>query len=150
MCSSIAFALWVLVDTGWLRLNANVLKRHGGEVNDIMLLFVTNNCWTRSFTVGYWFLFYFSSVFWLRWGEKPFKGKIFSQVSMYVAFLSLSILGTVNFVTVGKCITWTNLLYWINYGEAHELVLSLPCHRPSGPKPEIQHDRRGRGGLTLT
>ncbi len=27
-----------------------------------LLLFVTNNCWTRSFTLGYW-LFYFSSVF---------------------------------------------------------------------------------------
>ena len=24
------------------------------------------------------------------------------------------------------------------------------CHRPSGPKPEIQHNRRGRGMLTLT
>jgi hypothetical protein len=24
------------------------------------------------------------------------------------------------------------------------------CHRPSGPKPEIQHDRRGRGVPTLT
>jgi hypothetical protein len=24
------------------------------------------------------------------------------------------------------------------------------CHRPSGPKPEIQHDRRGRGMPTLT
>jgi hypothetical protein len=24
------------------------------------------------------------------------------------------------------------------------------CHRPSGPKPEIQHDQRGRGMLTLT
>ncbi len=40
----------------------NVLKEDGGEVNDIMLLFVTNNCWTRSFTLGYW-LFYFSGVF---------------------------------------------------------------------------------------
>jgi hypothetical protein len=24
------------------------------------------------------------------------------------------------------------------------------CSRPSGPKPEIQHDRRGRGVPTLT
>ncbi len=38
-------------------------KGHGGDVNDIMLLFATNNCWTRSFTLGYWLFFYFSKVF---------------------------------------------------------------------------------------
>jgi hypothetical protein len=36
--------------------------------------------------------------------KKTFAGKIFSQVSMHVAFLPLSILGTVNFVTVDSCI----------------------------------------------
>jgi hypothetical protein len=35
---------------------------------------------------------------------KTFAGKIFSQVSMHVAFLPLSILWTVSLVTVGSCI----------------------------------------------
>jgi hypothetical protein len=34
--------------------------------------------------------------------KKTFTGKIFSQVSMHAAFLALSILGTVNFVTIGS------------------------------------------------
>jgi hypothetical protein len=33
-----------------------------------------------------------------------FTGKIFSQVSMHVAFLPLSILWTVSLVTIGSCI----------------------------------------------
>jgi hypothetical protein len=39
---------------------------------------------------------------------------------MHVAFLPLTILGAVNFVTIGTRIIWTNL-YWINYGEAYEV-----------------------------
>ena len=27
---------------------------------------------------------------------------------------------------------------------------NMTCRRPSGPKPEIQHNRRGRGVPTLT
>jgi hypothetical protein len=34
-------------------------------------------------------------------------------------------------------------------GEGRD-VLAMYCRKPSGPKPEIQHDRRGRGVPTLT
>jgi hypothetical protein len=72
--------------------------------------FVTNNCWTRSFALGYW-LFYFSSVlFWLRWGKKTFAGKRLSQVSMYGAFLPLPILWMVYDVTGGSFIVLSKLV----------------------------------------
>jgi hypothetical protein len=36
------------------------------------------------------------------------------------------------------------------YTTMEKEMLSIICRRPSGPKPEIQHDRRGRGVPTLT
>ncbi len=77
-------------------------KRHGGEVNDIMLLFVANNCWTRSFTLGYW-LFYFSSVFDSDEDKNVYRENIL--LNEYVCCLS-----TINHivvsqpVTIGSCI----------------------------------------------
>ncbi len=38
----------------------------------------------------------------------------------------------------------------VNDDHLSNLSESYICHRPSGPKPEIQHDRRGRGMPTLT
>ncbi len=75
-------------------------KGHGEVKDDIMLLLVANNCWTGSFALGYW-LFYFSSVFDSDEEKKTFTGKTMSQVSMYVAFLPLPVLGTINF-----CDSW--------------------------------------------
>ncbi len=82
-----------------------------GEVKvDIMLLLVANNCWTRSFALGYW-LFYFSSVlFWLRWGKKTIAGKKLSQVSIYVALFTLALWGQSIFVTVGNYIVSSQLI----------------------------------------
>ncbi len=69
-----------------------------------------NNCWTRSFALGYW-LFYSSSVlFWLRWGKKTFACNRLSQVSMYVAFFTLALIGDSQiFVTVGSFIVSNQL-----------------------------------------
>jgi hypothetical protein len=75
-------------------------KGHGEVKVDIMFLLVANNCWTRSFALGYW-LFYFSSVFDSDKAKQTFTGKSMSQVSMYVAFLPSPVLGTVNF-----CDSW--------------------------------------------
>ncbi len=44
------------------------------------------------------------------------------------------------------------LFVFKNYGSYGENANKLfcTCRRPSGPKPEMQHDRRGRGVPTLT
>jgi hypothetical protein len=89
-----------------------------------MLLFITNNWWTRSFTLGYW-PFYFSSAFDSD-EDKSFARKIFFQMSMHVAFLPSSILWTVNLWLLVVVLCWTKLLLDQLYGKAHELVLSLP------------------------
>ncbi len=39
--------------------------------------------------------------------------------------------------------------YWISCPGGLQGIVEL-CRRPSGPKPEIQHNRRGRGVPTLT
>ncbi len=110
ICSSIAFTLWVFLDTGHLTHNAKCIKR-GMKVdsNDIMLLFVTNNCWTRSFTLlGYWL--FISLVLLTQMRTKIFVGKILSQVSMHVAFLPSSILWTVNLWPLVVVLCYTKLL----------------------------------------
>ncbi len=61
-----------------------------------------------------------SLVFLTQMRTKTFAGKIFSQVSMHVAFLPLSILWTVSLVNVCSCIIMNQ------DGGAHELVSSLP------------------------
>ena len=73
-----------------------------GEVNDIMLLFVTYNSWTRSFTLGYW-PFYFSSVYDSNEDKNLCRENILSNE--YVCCLS-TINHTVDsqLVTIGSCI----------------------------------------------
>ncbi len=95
-------------------------------MNDIMSLFVNNNCWTRLFSLGY-LLHYLSSVFGSD-KEKNFTGKIFSQVSLHVAFVPLSIFGTVSFVTIGSCIILNRLVVGSNMVRHMKLILvsSLP------------------------
>ncbi len=79
----------------------NVLKE-ACEVNVIMLLFVTDNCCTRSFTLGYCH-FYFSSVYDSNEDNNLYRENILSNE--YVCCLS-----TINHildsqpVTVGSCI----------------------------------------------
>ncbi len=60
--------------------------------------------------------------------KKTFTGKMFSQVSMHVAFQPLSILGTVNSVTVGSCIILNQVIVGSNMVRHIKLilVLSLP------------------------
>ncbi len=53
--------------------------------------------------------FYFSSVLTQMWGKNLHR-KIFSQLSMHVAFLPLPVLGTVNFVAVGSSIISSQLV----------------------------------------
>jgi hypothetical protein len=57
--------------------------------------------------------------------KKTFTGKIFSQVSMHVDFLLLSILGTVNFVTVGSCIILNQVIVGSNMVRHMKLILVL-------------------------
>ncbi len=52
---------------------------------------LANNCWTRSFALGYW-LFYFSSVFDSNEKKKTFTGKRLSQVSVYDALFTLALI----------------------------------------------------------
>ncbi len=103
--------MWVL-NTGWFTLNAKCITR-GMEVKSKFTLcccFVSKNCRSRSFTLGYW-LFYFSSVlFWLRQGKKTFTGKRLSQVSVYVACYPCPYWGESIFVTVGSFLMLNQLV----------------------------------------
>ncbi len=72
--------------------------------------FVASNCWTRSFTLGYWLFLFLWCLFWLRWGKKTFRAKRLSQVSMYFAFFPLPLLGTEIFATVGSFIVSNQLI----------------------------------------
>ncbi len=76
-------------------------------------------------TLEYW-LFYFL-VFWLRWGKK-ITIKIFSQVSMHVAFLPLPLLGTVDISTVGIFTNSNSLVAGAFFGRHMKSILvpSLP------------------------
>jgi hypothetical protein len=73
-------------------------KGHDEVKVDIVLLLIANNCWTRSFALGYW-LFYFSSVFFDSDEEKnTLAGKRLSQVSMYVVLFTLALVGDSQFL----------------------------------------------------
>ncbi len=93
-------------------LNAKCIKR-GMEVKSKFTLcccFVTNNCWTRSFTLGYW-LFYFSSVLcWLRWGKKPKQVKDCFKWVCLLPFHPCLYWGQSIFVTVGSFIVSNHLI----------------------------------------
>ncbi len=62
----------------------------------------------RQFTLGYW-LFYFL-VFMIQMRTKTFIGKIFSQMSMYVAYLPSTIFWTVNLWPLLVGLYYTKLL----------------------------------------
>jgi hypothetical protein len=95
-------------------------KGHGEVKVDIMLLLIANNCWTRSFALGYW-LFYFSSVFDSDEERKPLQEKDFS--SEYVCCLfTFALIGDRQFRQSVKILCWT--ICWIKHGKAH--VIS-PC-----------------------
>ncbi len=117
--------MWVL-DAGWLMLNARCITK--GMVKSRLtscLLLIANNCWTRSFALGYW-LFEISSVFWLRWGKKTFVEKRFLKWVCMLPYLPLPLLGTVNFRQSVNILCWT--ICWIKRGRHMILVLvmSLP------------------------
>ena len=77
-------------------------------------------CWTRSFALGYWLL-YFSSVLDSDEERKPLQVKDFS--SEYVCCLfTLALIGDRQFRQSVKILCWT--ICWIKHGEAH--VIS-PC-----------------------
>ena len=68
-----------------------------------MLLFVTINCWTRSFTLGYWPLFYFSSIFDSNEDKNLYRENILSNEYVCCLFTINHILDS-QLVTVGSCI----------------------------------------------
>jgi hypothetical protein len=85
-------------------------KGHGEVKVDIMLLLVATNCWTRSFALGYW-LFYFSSVFWLRWEKKDLcRCKIISSENVCCLIYPCPYWGQSIFVTVGNYIVLNQLI----------------------------------------
>ncbi len=99
-------------------------KGHGEVIVGIMLLLIANNCWTRSFALGYW-LFYFSSVFDSDEEKKTFAGKRLSQVSI---IYPCPYWGQSFFVTVGSYVV-SNQLIVGSIMVRHMrliLVLSLP------------------------
>jgi hypothetical protein len=83
------------------------------------LVAFANNCWTRSFALGYW-LFYFSSIFDSD-EEKTFTGKKLSQVSMYVALFTLALIGDSQFLWQLVVLLCRTTYCWINHGETHEI-----------------------------
>ncbi len=70
--------------------------------------------------------------------------KLLNQVSLGMGTAISSLRCYHEFFLCGMRVTMASL--------AHVTMSSLlgNCHRPSGPKPEIQHDQRGRGVPTLT
>jgi hypothetical protein len=78
-----------------------------------------------SFTLGYRLIFFISLVLLTQMRKKTFTGKIVSQVSMHAAFLPLSILGTVNFVTIGSCIILNQVVVGSTMVRHMKLILIL-------------------------
>ena len=102
-------------------------KGHGEVKVDIMLLLIANNCWTRSFALGYW-LFYFSSVFDSDEERKPLQEKDFSSEYVCCLIYPCPYWGQSIFVTVGNYIV-SNQLIAGSIMVRHMiliLVLSLP------------------------
>jgi hypothetical protein len=102
-------------------------KGHGEVKVDIMLLPIANNCWTRSFALGYW-LFYFSSVFDLDEENNLCRKKIISSEYVCCLIYPCPYWGQSIFVTVSKYI----MSYQLIVGSIMVrhmilvLVLSLP------------------------
>ncbi len=92
-----------------------------------MLLFVTNNCWTRSFALVYW-LIYFSSVFDSDEERKPLQVKDCHKWVCMLPFNPCPYWGQSIFVTVGSYIMLNQLIAGtVMVGHMKSiLVLSLP------------------------
>jgi hypothetical protein len=81
-----------------------------GEVKvDIMLLLIPNDCWTRSFALGYW-LFYFSSVFDSDEERNLCRKKIVSIEYVCCLIYPFPYWGQSIFVTVSKYIVLNQLI----------------------------------------
>ncbi len=50
----------------------------------------------------------------------------------------------------GFGLMWEELFIPLDCEHTHSGNSAMGCNKPFGPKPEIQHDRRGRGVPTLT
>jgi hypothetical protein len=85
------------------------------------LLLIANNCWTRSFALGYW-LFSFSSVLDSDEERTPLQKKDFSSEYVW-PYLPLPLLGTVNFRQSVNILCWT--ICWIKNGRHMILVLAM-------------------------
>ncbi len=91
-----------------------------------MLLLIVNNCWDRSFALGYWF--FISLVFLTQMRKKTFTVKRMSQVRMYVAFLPLPLLGTVIFLwQLVVLLCQTNLLLDLSWRGTQNKYLYCLC-----------------------
>ncbi len=93
-----------------------------------MLLLVANNCWTRSFALGYWLLYFSSVYFDSDEKRKPLQVKDCCKWVCMLPYLPLPLLGKVNFVTVSNYIV-SNQLIVGSIMVRHMiliLVLSLP------------------------
>ncbi len=94
-------------------------KGHGEVKIHILLLLIANNCWTRSFALGYWL--FISLVFLTQMRKENLCRKKISQVSMYVALFTLAYIGdsqffwqSVNILCQTKLLdqTWWGTWYW--------------------------------------
>jgi hypothetical protein len=74
-----------------------------------MLLLIANNCWTRSFALGYW-LFYFSSVLTQMRKENLCRWKIVSSEYVCCLIYPCPYWGQSIFVTVGSYIVSNQLI----------------------------------------
>ncbi len=97
-------------------------KGHGEVKIDILLLLIANNCWTRSFALGYWL---FVSLVFLDSDEerKPLTGKRFLKWVCMLPYLPLPLLGAVNFWQSVNILCWT--ICWIKHGWHMILVLVM-------------------------
>ncbi len=96
--------LWVL-----LHLMPHVLQGAWWSQGWHHVVAFSNKCWTRSFALGYWL--FISLVFLNQMRKKTFAGIRLSQVSMYVAFFTLALIGDSRFfVTVGSFIVLNQLI----------------------------------------
>ncbi len=84
-----------------------------------VVLYVTNNCWTRSFTLGYW-LFHFSSDLTQMRGKTCIRKYIL--LSEYACCLfTLAHIGNSQFYDHRFLYYLKPTCCWINHGEAYEV-----------------------------
>ncbi len=84
-------------------------KGHGEVKVDIFLLLIANNCWTRSFALGYW-LYYFSSGFDSDEERKPLQVKDCLKWVCMLLYYPCPYWGQSIFVTVSNYIVSNQLI----------------------------------------